>query len=110
MPEATTTFPFGLDPLTIVIVGVAIGTYGLRLGGLLLAERLPRRGPIAAGLERLPGIVLLALVVPAVLDLGLPGLVAAGLTAVTALATRNPLIAMLVGSGIIAGLRAVGWA
>lgn len=49
MPEATTTFPFGLDPLTIVIVGVAIGTYGLRLGGLLLAERLPRRGPIAAG-------------------------------------------------------------
>ncbi|EKV30477.1 hypothetical protein C882_4436 [Caenispirillum salinarum AK4] len=107
MPEA---WSLTLDPLTLVIIGVAIGTYALRLGGLLLAERLPRRGPIAAGLERLPGIVLLALVVPAVADLGLPGLAAAALTAVTALATRNPLIAMVAGAGAIAGLRALGWA
>jgi uncharacterized membrane protein len=99
-----------LDALTLVIIGVAIGTYALRLGGLLLAERLPRKGPIAAGLERLPGIVLLALVVPAVANLGMPGAVAAGLTAVTALATRNPLIAMVVGAGTIAVLRAVDWA
>ncbi|WP_404381755.1 AzlD domain-containing protein [Caenispirillum salinarum] len=107
MPEV---WSLTLDPLTLVIIGVAIGTYALRLGGLLLAERLPRRGAIAAGLERLPGIVLLALVVPAVADLGLAGLAAAALTAVTALATRNPLIAMIVGAGAIAGLRALGWA
>lgn len=102
--------PITFDALTIIIISVAIGTYALRLGGLLLAERLPRRGPVAAGLERLPGIVLLALVVPAVADLGLPGLLAAGLTTIVALATRNPLIAMVAGAGTIAVMRAMGWA
>ncbi|GAA0583273.1 AzlD domain-containing protein [Caenispirillum bisanense] len=98
-----------LDPLVLIIAGVAVGTYALRLGGLLLADRLPRKGAIAAGLERLPGIVLLALVVPAVTDLGLLGIVAATATAAAAILSRSPLLAMVVGAGVVAGARALGW-
>lgn len=98
------------DPLVLAIAGVALGTYALRLGGLLLAGRLPKDGPVAAGLERLPGIVLLALVVPAVTQLGALGAVAAAATGAAALLTKSPLLAMVVGAGVVAGARAFGWA
>lgn len=104
MPELLT------DPMVLIIAAVGIGTYALRLGGLLLAERLPRTGPVAAGLERLPGIVLLALVVPAVVELGVLGAAAAAATGAVALATKNPLAAMAVGAAVVAGARAFGWA
>lgn len=97
-----------MDPLVLAIAGVALGTYALRLGGLLLADRLPKEGAVAAGLERLPGIVLLALVVPAVAELGVLGAVAAGATGAVALLTKSPLLAMVVGAGVVAGARWFG--
>lgn len=101
MPELLT------DPMVLIIVAVGAATYALRLGGLLLAERLPKAGPVAAGLERLPALVLLALVVPAVAELGLLGVVAAIAAGATTLLTRSPLAAMGVGAAVVAAARAL---
>lgn len=48
-------------------------TYGFRLGGLLLADRLPQSGPLRTFLDGLPGAILLSLVVPGAINLGLTG-------------------------------------
>jgi branched-subunit amino acid transport protein len=50
----------------ITILGMAIVTYAIRAGGLLLANRLPTTGFVANWLKHVPGAVLAALVVPAV--------------------------------------------
>ncbi len=42
-------------------------TYALRLGGLLLADRLPKSGPARRFLDCLPGTILVSLTVPGAL-------------------------------------------
>ncbi|MBL0715786.1 MAG: AzlD domain-containing protein [Desulfosarcina sp.] len=56
--------------LTTVIAGAALVTYGLRLGGLLLSEKLPRSGAFKIFLEALPGTILISLVIPAIVAAG----------------------------------------
>jgi branched-subunit amino acid transport protein len=48
----------------ITILGMTAVTFGIRAGGLLLADRLPRTGFVAAWMKHLPGAVLASLVAP----------------------------------------------
>jgi uncharacterized membrane protein len=48
----------------IAILAASIITYSCRLGGLLLAERLPRTGPLRSFLDALPKTILTELAVP----------------------------------------------
>jgi branched-subunit amino acid transport protein len=48
----------------LTILGMAIVTFGIRAGGLLLADRLPRTGFVASWMKHLPGAVLASLVAP----------------------------------------------
>lgn len=96
--------PFADSPFlrTVMTLGGAIGvTYGLRLGGLLLSERLPRAPAFRAFMEALPGTILLALVAPGILAAGPWGCIAALATVLTALQTRQTLLAMLAGMLVI---------
>lgn len=93
----------GIDgPTLAAIAGMAAVTYGLRAGGLLLADRLPSHGRWARALDRLPGIVLIALVAPAVRDAGMVGLAAAAAVAALYTVSRSPLAAMVGGVVVVA--------
>ena len=97
-----------IDPsIVMAIAGAALATYGLRLGGLLLAEHLPKNGGFKRFMEALPGTILLSLVAPGIYSAGLLGAVAALATALCAWKTKNILIAMLVGMGLVAGGRLI---
>ncbi len=96
-----------LDPQTLVaILAMAAVTYLARISGFWLVRRVPLRGRLAAGLEAVPGAVLIALIAPLVLAEGLAESFAAILVVLVAL--RAPtLIAVVVGVAAVALLRAL---
>lgn len=81
----------------IVIVAASIITYSFRLGGLLLAEKLPERGPIRSFLDALPGTILVALVVPSALNAGWQGIIGVGACLLVYFKSRNLLLTMIGG-------------
>ena len=95
-------------PVIEAIVGAAAATYGLRLGGLLLSDRLPKGGRFRRVMDALPGTILLSLVAPGALAAGAWGVLAAGITALCTWKTRNVFLSMLVGMGIVAVTRRMG--
>lgn len=99
-------FPTDLS-IVMAIAGAALATYGLRLGGLLLAEHLPQNGGFKRFMEALPGTILLSLVAPGIASAGVLGVVAALATALCAWKTRNVLLSMVVGMGLVAAGRAI---
>ena len=93
--------------IIMAIAGAALVTYSLRLGGLLLAEHLPKNGGFKSFMEALPGTILLSLVAPGIFSAGALGGVAALATALCAWKTKNLLLAMVVGMGLVAAGRLV---
>lgn len=81
----------------LTILGMAGITFAIRAGGLLLADRLPRTGFVAAWMKHLPGAVLAALVAPAVAGGGPAEIIAALVTLGAYLASRNLFVAMIGG-------------
>lgn len=92
----------------IVIAAAALVTYTLRLGGLLLAGRLPKTGRFRKFMDALPGTILLSLIIPAALAGGVWSWIATVCTAFCSLKTGNVFISMLVGVAIVAGSRWFG--
>lgn len=82
-----------LDAL-LAILGMALVTYAIRAGGLIIAGRLPTDGFVARWMKHVPGAVLAALIAPAILAGGLAEGAAAGVTALVYLVTRNLFAAM----------------
>lgn len=81
----------------IAILGMAAVTFAIRAGGLLLANRLPSTGFVASWMKHVPGAVLAALVAPAILSGGAAEAVAAAVTALIYIVSRNLFAAMLGG-------------
>ena len=93
------------DGLLAILV-MAVATYATRIGGMLLGGHLPKTGRVRQALDALPAAVLTAVIAPAVIT-GSAEMIAAALTLLAAL--RLPMIvAVLVGMGSVAILRAVG--
>jgi uncharacterized membrane protein len=86
----------------IVITAAALVTYGLRLGGLLLAGRLPKTGRFRKFMDALPGTILLSLIIPSALAAGFWGWIATACTALCSLRTGNVFLSMIVGVVIVA--------
>jgi len=99
-----TQFPdltsFSLEAV-LTILGMAAVTYGMRLGGLLMADRLPQHGRWAHVLERLPGAVLISVWVPSALSAGAIGIAGAAATVITMALARNLFAAMAVGMVLV---------
>lgn len=102
------SFGFSTPDALLAVLGMAAATYALRIGGLLLAGYLPRRGRWAAAFEQVPGAVMVAIVAPAILAAGPLGWIAAAACAGVALRTRNLLLTMLVGIAIVGIARHLG--
>ena len=81
----------------ITILGMALVTFAVKAGGLLLANRLPRDGFAAAWLRHIPGAVLASLVAPALVTGSAAEVIAAVATGLVYIASRNLLAAMAAG-------------
>ncbi len=79
------------------ILGMALVTFAVKAGGLLLANRLPQTGFVAAWLRHIPGAVLASLVAPALVTGSAAEVIAAAATALVYVVSRNLLAAMAVG-------------
>lgn len=81
----------------LAILAASLITYCFRLGGLLLADRLPQTGPLRSFLDALPGTILVSLVVPSAANAGWHGLI--GIVACLAIygKTKNLLATMFAG-------------
>ncbi len=99
------TFPdlthFELEAV-LTILGMAAVTYSMRLGGLIMADRLPQTGRWAHVLERLPGAVLISVWVPSALSAGPIGITGAATTVITMIISRNLFAAMIAGMVLVA--------
>lgn len=85
-----------------IIFCVAIGTYALRVSGLLFSNKLIRNKSTKLFLDYLPATMLLSLVIPSILKEGALGLVATLLIALSMYKTRSILLSMIIGVAIIA--------
>ena len=95
-------FQLGAVPAILLASGL---TYGLRLGGLLLADRLPRSGPARRFLDYLPGTILLSLTVPGALHAGVEGMIGLGVCLLVFMRTRSMLLTMAAGMAGVCLLR-----
>ena len=89
----------------IVIVVLAASTFSIRIGGILLGQRLPTTGPWARALNALPGCLIIALVSVLLLSGGSDEWVAGAASLLIAILTRNLPLTMLTGILVIYGLR-----
>jgi uncharacterized membrane protein len=80
-------------------------TYALRLGGLLLADRMPTAGPARRFLDCLPGTLLVSLTLPGALHAGLPGMIGLAACLVVYMRTKNLLLTMAIGMAAVVLLR-----
>jgi uncharacterized membrane protein len=92
----------------IAIAAMALATYATRLTGLVLMPRLPSRPWLESWVGYVPGCVIAALVAPAVLDAGLPGVAAGLLTIVLARRTSNLIVPLAAGIVVVWLLRSLG--
>jgi uncharacterized membrane protein len=95
-PDASST--------AMVIAGMAVVTYGIRVGGLVIARVLPATPFVTAFLKHLGTSVIVALVMATLARGDLQGLVATAVT-VTLAALGRPTTALLAGMGVAALLR-----
>lgn len=89
--------------LAILLMGAV--TYALRAGGFWLMGRVTISPRMEAALAYLPGSVITALVVPAAIEAGVPGVAAVGVIAVVMWARPGLLLALLFGLGTVVLLR-----
>ena len=92
-------------PALITIVGMAVVTYLTRISGLWLMSRIPLSQRLKAWLGYIPGTVIVSLVAPTIFGTGFAELGAALATVLVAIRTRNVLLSMSVGVGVVWGLR-----
>lgn len=97
-----------LDPgVVAVILGMALVTYATKAGGLWLVGRVDLSARAEAGLDVLPGAVVVAFVAPALADGGIPEWVAAGATVAVAHKTGSLLLSLGVGVGTVLLVRGI---
>ncbi len=89
----------------LTILGMAVATYATRAGGLFLIGRVGMSPRLQSWLSYIPGCVLLSIVAPSVYSGGVSDAIAALITLLVALRTRNLLLAMIAGVASVVILR-----
>jgi len=97
--------------LTPVVVGVvlamALATYVTKAGGLWLLGRIDVSERVEAGLEVLPGAIVVSILGPELVEGGPAEWSAAALVLLIAWKTESVLLAIVVGAGAVVALRGV---
>ena len=92
----------------IVVAALAVGTFAIRLAGLLVGRRIPEDGAWARGLRALPGCLVVALVSVSLLSGGPREWGAGVVAAAVAVASRSLPLTMASGIAAVFLLRHVG--
>ncbi len=92
----------------VTILGMAVVTYATRAGGMWLMNRVRPSPPVEAWLRHLPGAILVALVAPSALTGGLPTLAGILATVLVMGRSKNMILAMASGVGVVMLLRWLG--
>ncbi|ELY71387.1 AzlD family protein [Natrinema versiforme] len=97
---------FSLEPVVVaVILAMALLTYATKAGGLWLLGRFDVSARVEAGLEILPGVLVVSILAPELLAGGPPEWGGAAVVAVVARRTGNVVLALLAGVGTVLVLR-----
>ncbi|MCW3475462.1 AzlD family protein [Limobrevibacterium gyesilva] len=92
----------------LVIAALTVGTYAIRLSGVLLGQRIPRNGAWARALNALPGCLIVSLVSVSILSGGPEEWGAGIVAAAVAVLSRNLPLTMASGIASIWLLRHFG--
>ena len=108
LPDPGSWNPGSWGPV-LAILAMALATYLCRISGVVLMGFIPLTPHVRRGLAALPGSIIAATVLPLIERLG-PAAAVALLAAIGSMVLRrSELLALLVGMGTIAGLRALGF-
>ena len=93
----------------LAIFAMAVATYLCRISGVVLMGFIPLTPHVRRGLAALPGSIIAATVLPLIERLGLAAAIALLAAIGSMVLRRSELLALVVGMGVIAGLRALGF-
>jgi uncharacterized membrane protein len=91
----------------LAIAGMALVTFLCRIGGVVLMTRVRITPRIERGLRALPGSIILATILPVVIDNGLPAIIAMAAAIAMMAITRIDVLALLAGLGTLSVIRAL---
>jgi uncharacterized membrane protein len=91
------------------IVAMALATYLTRVAGFWLMGHVPMTLRVRRMLETLPGAIVVATIVPLMARAGVAGLIGIAVTFAAMLVRRNELLAVVLGMGSVALVRAYGF-
>ena len=92
----------------LAIAGMTLVTFLCRIAGVVVMSRVRITPRIERGLRALPGSIILATILPVVIDNGLPAIIALGAAVMTMAVTRIDILGLLAGLGTLAVIRAFG--
>lgn len=92
----------------MAIAAMTLATYLCRIGGVVVMTRVRITPRVERGLRALPGSIILATILPLILDGGLPAITSVGAAVVAMVLTRSELAGLVIGLGCLSLLRASG--
>lgn len=93
----------------LTIAAMAAVTFLCRIAGAVVMSRVRLTPRMERGLRALPGSIIMATILPAVIDNGFPAIVALAATILTMVLTRLDLAALVAGLGTLSIIRALGF-
>ncbi len=91
----------------LAIAAMAAITFLCRIAGVVVMSRVRLTPRMERGLRALPGSIIMATILPVIIDNGFPAILAMAVTILAMIATRIDLVALLVGLGTLSVLRAL---
>jgi uncharacterized membrane protein len=92
----------------IAIASMVLATYLCRVGGVVLMTRVRITPRVERGMRALPGSIIMATILPLILDGGTPAIPSVAVAVITMMLTRSELAGLIAGLGTLSLLRAFG--
>jgi len=89
------------------IVAMGLATYLTRIAGYWLVRRFTLSGRVRAGLEAVPGAILIPLIAPSAFATGFAESAAAAVALLVAVLRWPMLVALIASAAVAAGIRAI---
>jgi uncharacterized membrane protein len=101
------TFIAGPWGSVLAIAGMTLVTFLCRIAGVVVMSRVRLTPRIERGLRALPGSIILATILPVVIDNGWPAIIALTAAVVAMAVTRIDIAGLLAGLGTLSVIRAL---